>query len=108
MANKDDPAPITGALSRESYLDKFIAGAFTLAAKRIADGTASSQIIATAMKMGTLRETLELEKLRNENQLLAAKIQEIKQNSEIKELYEDALDAMRRYSPFSPGDPDES
>ena len=48
--------------------------------------------------MGTARERLEQERLKGENALLTAKVENLAQAGRIESLYTEALDAMRRYS----------
>jgi hypothetical protein len=52
-----------------------------------------------------MREQLEREKLEEENKLLKAKTKAYENAEEIKELYQEALKAMRNYA--GQGDPDE-
>ena len=66
--------------------------------KQLMEGTASSQIIAHFLKLGTTTAALEKEKLKNENLLLEAKTKSIKDAADMKELYADAIAAMKRYS----------
>lgn len=65
--------------------------------KRIADGTASSQILTVFLKRNTIRDQLEVEKLRQENLLLEAKIKSEAASSTIQDLFEEVLDAIRGY-----------
>ena len=76
-----------------------------LAEQQIMDGTASSQIITHFLKLGTAKAELERAKLEAENKLLQAKTEALESAKEIKELYGEALKAMRNYS--GQGDPDE-
>ena len=64
--------------SSESQEKEMVALAVAAAKKQMLEGTASSQIITHYLKLGTVREQLELEKLRKENELLAAKKTAIK------------------------------
>lgn len=71
--------------------------AIDLAEQQLRDGTASSQIVAHFLKLGTTREKLEQERLTHENNLLQAKTQAIEAQQEIKSLFEDAIRAMHSY-----------
>ena len=62
-----------------------------------------AQVITHYLKLGTLKEQLEREKLEKENELLKAKTEAIQSAQRVEELYSNALEAMRRYS----GDSDE-
>jgi hypothetical protein len=92
--------PATTPEARENQL---IALAVDLAEQQLAKGTASAQVITHYLKLGTTRERLEQEKIRNDNLLTAAKIQNLESNTRIEELYADAIKAMRRYQ----GEPEE-
>lgn len=65
--------------------------------RRLRNGTASSQIITTLLKLATTKAQLELEKLRSDVSLQRAKEQEIKDKASNSELYEQALAAFRSY-----------
>lgn len=65
------------------------------------EGTASAQVITHYLKLATRREELEREKLERENELLRAKKQALEADQEIKELYSQALEAMRSYAGLS-------
>lgn len=88
-------APARTVESRENQL---IAYAVDLAEQQLLKGTASSQVITHYLKLGTTREQLEKEKLKNENFLLKAKAEALQSGKNIEELYRNALDAMRSYS----------
>lgn len=65
--------------------------------KRLRNGTASSQIIVTLLKLATTRAQLELEKLRSDIALQQAKEQEIADKASNSDLYAQALEAFRKY-----------
>ena len=75
-----------------------IAMAFNLAEKKLADGTASNQMIIHYLKLGSERERLEKEKLIKENELLRAKTEALESAKNVEELYRNAIEAMRIYS----------
>lgn len=93
------------AISPEVRETQLISKAYDLAEKQLSDGTASAQVIAHFLKMGTARYELEKEKLRIENRKIEAQIKSIQNADEMKEVYEKALKAMRNYQGY--GDPDE-
>jgi hypothetical protein len=72
--------------------------AVALAEKQLIEGTASSQVISHYLKLGSTRETLEKEKLREENKLLRAKTDAVESAKNVEKLYKEALGAMRSYS----------
>lgn len=81
--------------AREAQL---VGMAVDLAERQLADGTASTQVITHFLKLAGEREKLEKEKLRQENELLKARITAIGSAAEVQKLYTDALNAMRAYS----------
>lgn len=86
------------AKSLEAREQQLVASAVDLAEKKILDGTASSQIIVHYLKLGSTSEKLNQEILKKQKELLTAKTDSIKAEAESKELYQQALDAMRKYS----------
>lgn len=93
------------ALSPEARENQMIALAVDLAEQQLRDGTASSQVITHFLKLGSMRERLERERLEEENKLLKAKTEAIEASKNNASLYEDAIRAMRNYS--GNGDADE-
>lgn len=87
--------PATTPEARENQL---IALAVDLAERQMADGTASSQVITHYLKLGTTREQLEQERLRQENALLKARTDNMASAARVEELYGQALTAMRQYA----------
>ena len=85
------------ALTPEDREDQLIALAIDLAEKKLMDGTASNQIVAHYLKLGSTRERLEKEKLQKENELLRARTESLQSAKNMEELYKNALDAMRIY-----------
>lgn len=93
------------ATTPEARENQMISLAVDLAEQQLRDGTASSQVITHFLKLGSMREKLERERLEEENKLLKAKTKAYANAEEIKVLYSDALKAMRNYSGM--GDEDE-
>ena len=75
-----------------------------LAEKQLRAGTASATVITHYLKLATERERLEKERMISENQLAVAKIEQMGSTEEIKQLYGEALRAMRAYSGQDDGD----
>ena len=96
---------IRPALTPEARENQMISLAVDLAEKQLQEGTASSQVITHYLKLGSMRERLEREKLAEENKLLRAKTKSIEEAADMKDLYEKAIKAMQRYS--GNGDDDE-
>lgn len=80
--------------ARESYL---VSLAFDLAEKQLREGTASSQVQTQFLKAGMRREQLELDRLRNENALLQARVKNMENQDKLLELQTEAIRAMRSY-----------
>lgn len=99
LQDKTQWAPARTPEDRESQIASL---AFDLAEKQIRDGTASAQVITWALKLGSTREAIEKEKIRNENALLATKKEIMESQKAVEELYTQALDAMRAYSGQAP------
>lgn len=93
------------ALTPEAREKQIISDAMDLAEKQIREGTASSQVITHFLKLGSMREKLERERLEEENKLLRAKTEAIESEKDNKALYIKAIKAMRQYS--GQGDMDE-
>lgn len=84
---------------------QMISLAIDCAEKMLRDGTASPQIVVHYLKLATSKSELEKEKLKNENKLLQAKTEQLESMKDIKVLYDDAIQAMKRYSGH--GDPND-
>jgi hypothetical protein len=98
--------PVTRpALTPEARENQMISLAVDLAEQQLRDGTASSQVITHYLKLGSMREKLERERMEEEIKTLRAKTKALESAEEVKTLYEEALKAMRNYS--GQGDPDE-
>ena len=86
----------------EGRENQMIQLAVDLAEKRLREGTASSQEIVHYLRLGSTRERIEQERLRQQTQLLAEQAKAIESAQHIEELYSQALDAMRSYSGEAP------
>ena len=91
----------TPAITPEGREDQMIAYATQLAEQQLRNGTASSQVITHYLKLGSLREKREREKLEEEIKMLKAKTEAIRAEKDRDVLYAQAIEAMRRYSPHS-------
>jgi hypothetical protein len=81
--------------------------AFDLAEKQLDAGTASSQVISMLIKGGGVREQLELERLRNENRLLNARIDGLESAVRLESLMGEALEAFKTYKGDEPNTSDD-
>uniref|UniRef100_A0AAU8GPJ0 Terminase small subunit n=1 Tax=Gordonia phage Petito TaxID=3158876 RepID=A0AAU8GPJ0_9CAUD len=108
MASRKKTEPDTSSARRrpattpESRENQLIAAAVDLAEKQIREGTVSSQVLTHYLKLGSTREKLEQERLRNENHVLKAKAEAMASAKKVEELYGLALNAMRSYAGQDP------
>lgn len=97
-AASSTPLPkLRPATTPEARENQMAALAMDLVEQRLRDGTASSQETTHFLKLVSSKAKLEHERLRLENDLVAAKTKALANAEEIKVLYEEALKAMRRY-----------
>lgn len=87
--------PATTPEGRENQL---IALAVDLAEKQLLKGTASSQVISHYLKLGSTKESIEKEILKEQVKLITAKTQAIQSSKNVEALYKNAIKAMRNYS----------
>ena len=97
IANSNPRPKLRPALNPDARENQMIALAMDLVEQRLRDGTASSQETTHFLKLASPKNKLEQERLKLENELVAAKTKALANAEEIKVLYEDALKAMRRY-----------
>lgn len=89
---------IRPAFTAEERENRLIALSMDAAEKKIKDGTASNQLLCHFLKLGTSKEKLEKENLRQEIDLKRAKKEALESQKHIEELYTNALRAMQDYS----------
>lgn len=86
--------PATTPEARENQL---ISLAVDLAEKQLVEGSASSQVITHYLKLGSTKEKIEQEILREQKKLIEAKTENLQSAKRIEELYIKAIDAMKKY-----------
>lgn len=86
------------AMSPEARENQMISLAVDVAEQQMIEGTASSQVITHFLKLGSMKERLEREKLENENELLRARVKALESAEKSEEAYRKVLRAMREYS----------
>jgi hypothetical protein len=86
------------ASSPEARENQMIALAVDLAEEQLMNGTASTAVITHYLRLGSLKEQREREKLDEEIKLLRAKTEAYESAKDMKEVYAQALEAMKRYS----------
>lgn len=107
-AGSSAPLPrMRPALTPEAREGQMIALATDLVEQRLRDGTATSQEVVHFLRLGSMRERLERERLENENILLRAKTEALESQAKVEELYANAIRAMQRYSGNYNDDEDE-
>lgn len=85
------------ATTLESRENQMINLAMNVAEEQLRDGRASAQVVIHYLKLGTTREKREQEKLKRENLLLEAKVQQIASGDRMETLAADAIKAFRGY-----------
>ena len=85
------------ALTREARENQMIFLATELAEQQLRDGTASSQVITHYLKLGSSKEKLERDILKEQKKLITARTEALESSKRIEELYENAITAMREY-----------
>lgn len=98
MAEQSKRSRHPPARTIEERQNELISMAYDLVEERIRDGTATSQEVTHFLKLGSTRERLEQEKLRNENAMISAKTKAIESERDMGELYEKAIAAFKMYS----------
>lgn len=99
------PQRLRPALSPDAREKQLISLAVDVAEEQLLNRTASSAVIVHYLKLASIREQLERDKLVAEVELQKAKIQALESTKRIEELYSEAITAMRRYS--GQGEPDD-
>lgn len=89
------------ALSPEAREDQLIALAMDTAEERMRNGTASSQEIVHFLRLGSSLAKLQKEEIRERIELDKAKVKAYESSEEFKELYEEAIKAMKSYGGHS-------
>lgn len=103
-----DVPPMRPALSESAREGQMISLAMDLVEKRLRNGTATSQETVHFLRLGSERERLEREKLRNENIMLKAKTDALESQVRSEELFKKAIEAMKRYSGAGSGGPSDN
>lgn len=93
-STKKKKIPAKSSRQRENQIINMV---MDVVEERIANGTASSQILCHFLKLATERERLENERLKSDMELSKAKIRQIDMQENLAELYEGAIAAMNQY-----------
>ena len=89
------------ATTPEAREKQLISLAYDQAEEHLRNGTASQQLITHFLKLGSTRDELEKKMIANKTKLLDAQVENLESQRRSEELYEKALDAMRRYAGHS-------
>lgn len=104
---KDDVTPRRQPATTPEEREKQMIGyADELAERQLREGTASSQVITHYLKLGTSREGLEQEKIRNENLRLKAQIAALESQQRAEDMMAQLLGQMRLYMGVDEDDED--
>lgn len=87
--------PALTAKGKENYL---VSLAIDQVEEQLLNRTASSQVLTHFLKLATEKEALEKEKLKNENELLLAKVKALESQERTETMYQEALRAMSIYN----------
>ena len=90
------------ATTPEAREQQMVSLAFDLAQTQLEDGTASAQVITHFLKFGSSQNALEKEKLRKENLLMQARVDQISASAQNSELYQEAINMMKIYTGEDP------
>ena len=77
---------------------QLISKAYDFAERQMDENTASSQIVTHFLKAGSTRERLEKDRLKRDNELLKAKVEDLQSRKRVEERMTEVLQAMRKYS----------
>lgn len=86
------------AQTLEARENQLILLATNLAEKQLREGTASSQVIAHYLKLGSTRERLEQERIRHENMLAQAKTESLEAQKQQEIEIREVMEAFRSYA----------
>jgi hypothetical protein len=101
--SKPLPPPAKTLEGREQQLT---AATYDLVEQRIYNGTATSQETVHFLRAGSVQSQMVLEKLKNDNALLQARVKELESKTSGESMYADALAAFRGYAGVDPVDPE--
>lgn len=90
--------PMRPAIDPDNREQQLISLAVDLVEQRLRDGTASAQETVHYLKLASSKTKVDLERAKLENELIRAKTQNLKDQADMKTLYLNAIEAMKRYS----------
>ena len=84
-------------LTPESRQNQLIALAMDMAEEQLRNRTASSQVLTTVLKLGTVQAQLELEKTKRDIKLAEVKADAFESTKRLEEMFNEALKAFKIY-----------
>lgn len=93
----------TPPLNDEGLENKLVELAMSQAQEQLEQGTASSQIVTHFLRLGSIKASVELEKLALENKLLEEKIASEKSGQELQKMFAEVMSALKSYTYIPPG-----
>lgn len=90
--------PMRPAINPEARENQLISLAVDLVEQRLRDGTASAQETTHFLKLASKKAKLEAERAEAELELMRAKTKALNDQADIKTLYAEAIEAMKKYS----------
>lgn len=90
--------PMRPAITPEARENQLISLAVDLVEQRLRDGTASAQETTHFLKLASKKAKLEAERAEAELELMRAKTKALNDQADIKTLYAEAIEAMKKYS----------
>lgn len=90
--------PVRPAIDPDNREQQLIALAVNLVEQRLRDGTASAQETTHFLKLASRKAKLESDRAEAELELMKAKTKAIHDQADMKVLYKQAIEAMKRYS----------
>lgn len=95
------------SLTPEGRERQLAAAAVNLAEKKILDGTASSQVICHYLNLASPSYQNKVRREELENELLEAKVENLKSQTTSEKLYSDAIAAFASYNGYGSGEDDD-
>lgn len=95
-------------MSDEAREARLISLAMDVAEEQLVNRTASAQVITHYLKLGAMKEQLEIEKLKAETELAKAKAKAIEDAENTEKAYREAIFAFGIYTKHSAFDPEGS
>ena len=97
VSNDENSQPTATPITTEGRENELISLAYDLVKKRLIEGTATSQETVHFLRMGSANNRLQMKVLEGQKELNDAKAQTIKSAEHTEELYNNAIEAMKRY-----------